>query len=917
METSTTFIMLQASKPMLMCFHMGFTQNSCSIRAVEGLHYQLDKVHVFYCLRGINEKKTHKNINDMQNKTLQKKRALRTTLIVLLLSAVGLGKMYAQEFVVNNLRYSINANGTSVTVIGHVDGTSASGVLIIPETVSRWEGGPVYDVTAIGDYAFQFCYDLSGDLVIPNSVVTIGESAFDGCFGFSGSLTIGNSVTAIGDDAFLSCDGFTGSLTIGNSVTTIGNSAFDGCSGLTGSLTIPNSVTSIGIGAFSSCSGFTGNLFIPNTLSLIEGSVFSGCSGFTGDLTIPNTVTYIGDYAFSGCTGLNSVFIPNSVVFIGESAFSYCSGIEQITIESSNPVYDSRNNCNAVVETSSNVLIFGCKNTVIPTNVVKIGDEAFRGCSGLTSIIIPNSVTEIGSFTFAYCTGLSSISFPNSVTGIGEFAFSGCTELTSVNIPNSVLNIGEGAFSICYSLGQIIVEAGNSIYDSRDNCNAIIETSSNTLLQGCMNTVIPSTVIKIGDFAFLGSALTSIDLPNSVVEIGNFAFEGCNSFTGSLIIPNSVVIIGDGAFDQCDGFTGSIIIGNSVTTIGESAFSFCIGATNLIIGSSVTTIGEGAFYECQGLTGDLIIPDSVITIGERVFENCGFTGTLKIGYSVSTIGNRAFKNCSGFTGNLAIPNSVTYIGTDAFRNCSGFSNELIIGNSVTMIQRYAFWGCDNLETVIALGDTPPTLRTGGFNIGMDLIVSCGSQEVYESSNWVDYFATIEEDCSPHEVIIDGNNIIGGNVSASVNSTELGEEVQLTITPDEGMELATLVVSNANNPEQTVPVYPLGGKESSSYGFIMPPFDVLITATFGPAITIGENNEALASVYPNPANGKVTIEAEDLKHITISNLLGQTVFESKASGNAFEYDFSEHKTGIYLIRIEIANGMAVKKVSVTQ
>lgn len=852
----------------------------------------------------------------MRNKTLQMEKALRTALFVLLLSVAGLGKVYAQEFVVNNLRYSINANGTSVTVIGHIDGTSASGFLIIPETVSGWEGGPVYDVTAIGDYAFQDCYDLSGDLVIPNSVVTIGESAFDGCFGFSGSLIIGNSVTAIGDDAFLSCEGFTGSLTIGNCVTTIGNSAFEGCSGLSGSLAIPNSVTLIGSAAFGGCSSFTGNLIIPNSVTVINGSVFYGCSGFTGDLTFPNTVTSVGNNAFNGCAGLNTVFIPHSVTSIGDYAFSYCSGIEQITIESNNPVYDSRNNCNAIVETSSNVLLFGCKNTIIPTNVIKIGDEAFRGCSGLMSIPIPESITEIGNYAFAYCSELSSILFPCSITRIGDFAFFGCTELTSVNIPNSVINIGEGVFSICHSLGHITVETGNSIYDSRNNCNAIIETSSNTLLQGCMNTVIPSTVIKIGNFAFLGSALTSIDLPNSVVEIGNFAFEGCSNFTGSLIIPNSVVIIGEGAFDQCDGFTGSIIIGNSVTTIGESAFSFCIGATNLIIGSSVTTIGEWAFYECQGLTGDLIIPDSVITIGEMAFENCGFTGTLKIGCSVSMIGNRAFRNCSGFSGNLAIPNSVTYIGTDAFRDCSGFSNELIIGNSVTMIQGYAFWGCNNIETVIALGSTPPTLRTGGFNFGLNLIVSCGSKEAYESSNWAGYFTTIEEDCTPHDVIIDGNTIIGGNVSASVNSTELGEEVQLIVTPDEGMELASLVVSNANDPEQIVPVYPLG-KASSIYGFIMPPFDVVITATFGPATTIGENNEALASVYPNPTNGQVKIEAENLKNITISNPLGQIIYNSNTIGNTFEYDFNKHEAGIYLIRIETAKGLAVKKVSVTR
>ena len=157
---------------------------------------------------------------------------------------------------------------------------------------------------------------------------------------------------------------------------------------------------------------------------------------------------------------------------------------------------------------------------------------------------------------------------------------------------------------------------------------------------------------------------------------------------------------------------------------------------------------------------------------------------------------------------------------------------------------------------------------------------------------------------------------GGSVSTSVNSANVGEEVQLTITPDEGMALASLVVNNTNNPEQLVSVYPLG-KASSIYGFIMPPFDVIITATFSPATTIGENNNALALVYPNPTNGQIKIEVENIKHITISNLLGQTIFDGNDIGNAFEYDFGKHKTGIYLIRIETTSGVVVKKVSVVR
>ena len=214
----------------------------------------------------------------------------------------------------------------------------------------------------------------------------------------------------------------------------------------------------------------------------------------------------------------------------------------------------------------------------------------------------------------------------------------------------------------------------------------------------------------------------------------------------------------------------------------------------------------------------------------------------------------------------------------------------------------------------ALSAMPPTIGIAAFHYGSNLIVGCGNKEEYEATNWFYYFVSIEEDCSSHDVIIDENSIVGGEIIAPVSSTELGDEVLLTITPDEGMGLTLLVVSNANNPEQTVPFYPLG-KTSSLYGFIMPPFDVVITATFSPNTAIGENNEISESVYPNPTNGQVKIEAMDLKHITISNMLGQCIYEGNAIGNAFEYDFSKHKAGIYLIRIKTESGVVTKKVSV--
>lgn len=179
---------------------------------------------------------------------------------------------------------------------------------------------------------------------------------------------------------------------------------------------------------------------IPNSVSYdgitfyvtsIGNSAFRGCSDLTS-ITILNSVSNIGSFAFDGCSSLTSVSITINITKIGLGAFSNCSGLTSITVEAGNTVYDSRNNCNAIIETETNTLIAGCQNTTIPNSVSKISGYAFRGCSGLTSITIPNSVMNIGIFAFDGCSGLTSISIPHSVTRIGEFAFKGCCGLTSI-----------------------------------------------------------------------------------------------------------------------------------------------------------------------------------------------------------------------------------------------------------------------------------------------------------------------------------------------------------------------------------------------------------------------------------------------------------------------------------------------------
>ena len=225
-------------------------------------------------------------------------------------------------------------------------------------------------------------------------------------------------------------------------------------------------IESIPTEAFYDCS-ILASIIIPSSVTSIDSYAFSECCGLTS-ISIPNSVISIGGGAFLGCSGLTSITIPNNVTRIGSNPFGGCNELSSIIVSNGNTKYDSRNNCNAIIEKSSNTLIVGCKNTIIPNSVTSIGGGAFYGCSGLTSITIPNNVTSIGESAFLECSSLTSILIPDNVTNIGSYAFYMCSALTSITIPNSVTSIGFGAFTDCSSLREVISEIINpySIDDS-------------------------------------------------------------------------------------------------------------------------------------------------------------------------------------------------------------------------------------------------------------------------------------------------------------------------------------------------------------------------------------------------------------------------------------------------------------------
>ena len=745
------------------------------------------------------------------------------SLFVALLATIPL---WAYDFQSGDLYYNITSDTTvEVTYQRYwsCDNYENLKDIVIPENVTY--NNVTYLVTSIGDNAFSHpCTPSSSQItsvIIPNNITIIRTYAFYGC-NFT-SIVIPNGVKLIEHSAFSKCSSLTSIIVeTGNTtydsrnncnaiIETATNTLIAGCQ----NTIIPNSVTTIGSEAFhgTSITSFS----IPSSVKSIEPHAFYFCESLTS-ITIPNSVTNIGDRAFDACSSLTSITIPNSVTSIGYSVFDRCPSLASIKVEEGNTIYDSRDNCNAIIETATNRLIVGCKNTIIPNSVTTIGDNAFSSCESLTSVIIPQSVTKIENYAFAWCYSLKSIIIPNGVASIGNYAFWYCsidsiiipnsvtsigdhvfghTSLSYITIPNSVTNIGENAFDGCtFTRNNFINNSslnaeenkywGATIYEENGLC--IVDSVVVDCLESVTSVIIPDTIIAIGDEAFYGcSSLTSIIIPNGVTTIGVFAFGECSSLK-SITIPKSVTNIGIAAFAFCSSLTNmtvevgntiydsrnncnaiietatntlvvgcqSTVIPNSITSIGEYAFLYCDSLKSISIPHSVTALGGEAFAGCHSLTS-LTIPNSVTTIGYGAFFDCSSIVSVALPNSITSIDEDLFGLCSSLT-SITIPNSVTSIESYAFEDCYSLSS-VIIGNSVTNIKRKAFIDCSSLDTITCLATTPPALGESVFE-GCEnptLFVPCEALEAYQAHEQWGQFTNIQciasEEVETDDVII--------------------------------------------------------------------------------------------------------------------------------------------------------------------
>ena len=401
-------------------------------------------------------------------------------------------------------------------------------------------------------------------------------------------------------------------------------------------------------------------------------------------------VTSIGDAAFLGCSDLHSVKIPNSVTSIGMRAFSECTGLTSIIVESGNTKYDSRDNCNAIIETATNTLVVGFNNTIIPNSVTSIGDFAFLGCSGLTSVTIPNSVTSIGEWAFSDCSGLTSVTIGNSVTSIGEWAFDGCSSLASIICEATSVP------SIEYDVFADVPQSEATLY------------VPNSALEDYMTTAPWS------DFGTIIAIDGENDISGSCGEKINYSL---NLVTGVLSITGTGAMADYSSDSSAPWYSynsdiKTVNIADGVTSIGSYAFSGCSGLTSVTIGNSVKSIGIYAFSDCTRLPY-ITIPNSVTSIGGRTFSGCTSLISVNIPDSVTVIIGKTFYGCSNLT-SITIPNGVTRISDEAFYNCSGLTS-IYIPNSVTSIGNRAFSGCSRLTSVTCKATSVPSTGSNVFD----------------------------------------------------------------------------------------------------------------------------------------------------------------------------------------------------------
>ena len=537
-----------------------------------------------------------------------------------------------------------------------------SGSLTIPSSVSN--SGYSYSVTRIANSAF-YNWSSMTSVSIPSSVTEIGDYAFYNCDGLT-SVTIPSSVTTIGTYVFYDCNGLTSVTINGNSLTSINSYDFYSCDKLS-SINIPSSVTAIGYCAFRQCKSLTQFPSGGSGLKEIGDNAFQRCDGLQ-TVKLPNNVSKIGSYAFSYVSALTTFSGGNSLTEIGNDAFYYSSNLTTVTLPQT-------------LKSIGSYAFYSYPSSSLSTvsglsNVEYVGGSAFSNTPWLSAL--PDGQIYIGKAFYTYKGTMPEgtvMSFKDGTTCITSYALSSKSGLAAVSIPSSVNSIGDGVFGYCRNLTSITVASGNSYYDSRNNCNAIIRKADNALVEGCTTTAIPNTVKTISADAMRGNDMTSLTIPDAVDSIGTNAFSGCYKLK-TLTVGKGVRKIVGWAFDYCFNLQDIIVStsnpyfdsrNNCKGIIEKSTNTLRVACGKTVIPQNVKTIGQYAYTTMEnGTVQTFTIPSHIETIEYNAFYGLPLR-SVTIGKNVKSIGSNAFY-CSSLRVVRSLVDFPSEINNYAFHN---------------------------------------------------------------------------------------------------------------------------------------------------------------------------------------------------------------------------------------------------------
>ncbi len=770
---------------------------------------------------------------------------------------------------------------TDVTIPGKIIGKEAFSCYGM-DTVynSRLKNVTIdHSVKTIEDYAFYKCWNIES-INLGDSVETIGFAAFYQAHYLKGTLTIPPSVKCIEGAAFAE-SGMT-YLKLSPSLDIIKGSTFYGCYFLK-KVEIPESVKIIDIGAFAECRKLTQvtmtavdsigesafaqceeltSIALGDSLRALGHYAFTGCTYIKGHIKFPKTLEYIGAKNFQGCSEITGIDLPDGLKIIGWAAFEGCTGITRLAIP-------------ARIEHIGSHAFTNCSNIkdrlVFPATLKRIWYSAFQNCIKLQSIDLSGatSLEAIETGAFSNCKGIKGeVRIPDAVTTIERQAFYCCDSIESLHIGASVKEIGEDSF-LTYpwrNLTAITVSSNNPNFDSREDCNALIETKTNTLLKGCLNTVIPETVTAIGRAAFVGVGLYgTFNIPDAVTSIDDYAFFGCRMLDHiKLSEDNNLAVLGKWAFRGCEDLKDVLYL-RAIVSIGFGAFQGCSKIPGIYFGSILEEIGAQAFLTCYNLQHVTFWAPAPPNVGNGAFHY-----ELNIPMFIRCGSTAAFEE--------EMPEQKLFI-EEGYYSLRAVSDDIEMG-SVFISSPYS---CETNEVTVAA-----IARDGyKFTCWSDgCVLNPYTMTLTDDVSLVAYFE--EHSVLKYTVTAESNDSTKGTVTGG-GSYLAQTTATLTAEPKEGFKFIKWQDGSTDNPLSFVVTR-----------------DTTFTAFFDVADGIGGNFVDGVQIYT--ANKSIVIGNAEGKGVSIYDSTGQLLI-NETSITTNKHMLYIGRQGIYFVRV--GNGKAQK------